>query len=84
MFRDPARYPDAMTFTSASSLRNLLALCEAAGVELPQEPLRISIGPVTSGALREAGYAPHGEAAEATVAALAEATMAALKNARGV
>ncbi|HEX4155085.1 MAG TPA: uroporphyrinogen-III synthase [Acidobacteriaceae bacterium] len=70
---------DAITFTSSSTARNLLALCEAAGVTLPAGALRISIGPITSQTLRDAGYPPHAEAAEATVPALAEAVLKALK-----
>lgn len=63
----------AITFTSSSSARNLLALCEAAGVALPSSALRVSIGPITSETLRSLGYPPHAEALEATVAALAQA-----------
>jgi uroporphyrinogen-III synthase len=68
----PDHYPDAITFTSSSTVSNLLALCEAAGVTLPSEPLRISIGPITSQTLRDAGYPPHAEAPEPTVTSLAE------------
>lgn len=81
LFDKPANSPDAITFTSSSSVRNLLTLCEAANVTLPPGALRISIGPVTSQTLREHGYPPHAEASQATVAALAEAVLAAL-NAR--
>lgn len=63
----------AITFTSSSSARNLFALCEAAGVNLPASALRISIGPITSETLRAVGYPPHAEALEASVAALAQA-----------
>ena len=63
----------AITFTSSSSARNVLALCEAAGVALPSSALRVSIGPITSETLRSLGYPPHAEALEATVAALAQA-----------
>ena len=52
----------AVTFTSSSTARNLLALCEAAGVVLPATALRVSIGPITSETLRSLGYAPHAEA----------------------
>lgn len=69
---------DAITFTSASTVRNLLALCDAAGVSLPETALRISIGPITTRALTELGFPPHGEAGEPTVAALATATVDAL------
>jgi uroporphyrinogen-III synthase len=71
--------PDAITFTSSSAVHNLLALCEAAGVPLPHQPLRISIGPITSQTLRDAGYPPHAEAPEATVASLAETVVKTLK-----
>lgn len=63
---------NAITFTSSSSVLNLLALCEAAGVTLPAEAVRVSIGPVTSQTLRERGYPPHAESPTASVAALAE------------
>lgn len=69
---------DAITFTSSSSVRNLLALCEAAGVTLPSGVLLASIGPITSGTLRELGFEPDVEAAEASVTALAEAVARAL------
>ena len=74
--------PEAITFTSSSTARNLLALCEAADVPLPASALRISIGPITTGTLRELGWPPHAEAAEATVAALAEAVRLAISNRR--
>jgi uroporphyrinogen-III synthase len=72
LFVDPAALA-AITFTSSSSARNLLALCEAAGVRLPLSALRISIGPITSETLRSLGYPPHAEAVGASVAALAQA-----------
>ncbi len=70
---------DAITFTSTSTARNLVALCAAAGVQPPSGALRISIGPITSQTLRELGLPPHAEAAEATVPALARATLEALQ-----
>ena len=69
---------DAITFTSSSSVRNLLELCESAGVPLPASALRLSIGPITSQTLREAGLPPHAEAPEANVRSLAETAMRAL------
>jgi uroporphyrinogen-III synthase len=63
----------AITFTSSSSARNLLTLCDAAGVRLPRTALRVSIGPITSETLRSLGYAPHAEAVTASVVALAQA-----------
>ncbi|MDE1161550.1 MAG: uroporphyrinogen-III synthase [Acidobacteriaceae bacterium] len=67
--------PDAVTFTSSSSVTNLLALLAEAGVALPEGVKRISIGPVTSETLRAAGVAAHAEAREANVKALAEACL---------
>ena len=65
----------AITFTSASAARNLLTLAEAAAVALPASARRISIGPVTSAAMREFGLPSHAEAPEATVASLAATVM---------
>ncbi len=77
---DPLPPPiDAITFTSSSTARNLLSLCEAASVTLPQSTLRISIGPITSQTLRELGLRPHAESPEATVAALAETVVNTLR-----
>jgi len=64
---------DAFTFTSASSVRNLGILLQSADVTAPQDAVMASIGPVTSQAMREAGWEPTVEAQEASVAALAEA-----------
>ena len=72
--------PDAITFTSSSSARNLVALCKAAGVELPAEALRVSIGSITSETLRELGYPPHAEAPGASVRSLAEMVARALQD----
>ena len=73
LFSDSANYPDAATFTSASTVRNLVALLRAAGLVLPATVARASIGPVTSRALADLGLPPDVEAAEPTLAALAEA-----------
>lgn len=73
LFDDATSQIAAATFTSSSTARNLLALCEAAGVMLPRSVLRVSIGPITSETLRSLGYPPHAEALEASVAALARA-----------
>ena len=42
LFARPESYPDAITFTSASTARNLFALLEAAGVTLPNEDVILS------------------------------------------
>lgn len=76
LFSDAASYPDAVTFTSASTATNLLALLDAAGLALPAGVIRASIGPITSLALRELGLPPHVEAAESTIPALVAALAA--------
>jgi uroporphyrinogen-III synthase len=73
LFGDADACPHAVTFTSASTAKNLMALLEVAGLKLPETVVRASIGPVTSRALRELGLAPHLEAKEATVAGVVEA-----------
>ena len=80
MFGKPEMSPDAITFTSSSTARNLLALCKAAGVELPSAALRVSIGSITSQTLRELGCPPHAEAPSASVQSLAETVALALKD----
>jgi uroporphyrinogen-III synthase len=79
LFREPSVYPDAVTFTSASTAHNLVALLEAARMTLPDKVARASIGPITSRAMVELGLPPHIEAAEATIPALVEAVVAGLQ-----
>jgi uroporphyrinogen-III synthase len=73
LFGKAGAYPDAVTFTSASTARNLVALLELAGLKLPDAVVRGSIGPVTSKAMAELGIPAHVEARESTVAGLVEA-----------
>ena len=72
IFAEPGSWPDAITFTSSSTAVNLLRLMEQAGVTLPGTVVLASIGPITSGTLRELGYPPHVEAAAATIESLVE------------
>lgn len=72
LFRDPGAYPDAVTFTSASTANNLAALLQSAQLNLPEKVIRASIGPVTSRALRDLNLPPHVEARESTIPALLE------------
>jgi len=65
--------PDAITFTSASTAQNLVALLDAASLEVPERSVLASIGPITSRAMRELGLEPGVEAREATIPALVEA-----------
>jgi uroporphyrinogen-III synthase len=70
LFASPANHPDAITFTSASTARNLCALLEAANLPLPPNITLASIGPITSQTLRDLGHEPTIEAAEPTIPAL--------------
>jgi uroporphyrinogen-III synthase len=76
LFSAPENYPNAITFTSASTALNLVALLNAAKLILPESVVRASIGPVTSHALRELNLPPHLEAASATIPALANSLAA--------
>ncbi|HWB32631.1 MAG TPA: uroporphyrinogen-III synthase [Acidobacteriaceae bacterium] len=67
---------DAVTFTSASTARNLAALLTVAEAALPQGVVRASIGPVTSRTLAELGMPAQVEASESTVAGLVDALTA--------
>ncbi len=73
LFTEEGKCVDAIPFTSASTVTNLLGLLEAGGLTLPRQIPLVSIGPVTSQALREAGYEPRRQAIEATLDSLCEA-----------
>jgi uroporphyrinogen-III synthase len=73
LFANSATTPDAITFTSASTARNLFALLEAGSLALPSGVTLASIGPITSEALRELGHQPTIEASEPTIPALVSA-----------
>jgi uroporphyrinogen III methyltransferase / synthase len=70
---DAARGADYVTFTSASTVRNLLS---ATGGTLDTAARLVSIGPVTSDALREHGLEPHVEAERHDVDGLVETLVA--------
>ena len=70
--------PDAATFTSSSTVTNFLALLREAGVETPRGMLAVSIGPVTSATLRDAGWEPAAEADPHDLAGLVEAVVRAV------
>ncbi|MDP9037655.1 MAG: uroporphyrinogen-III synthase [Acidobacteriota bacterium] len=76
LFATRESLPDAATFTSASTARNLAALLEEAGLVLPETVVRASIGPITSAAMRDLGMASHLEAGEPSPAALVQALAA--------
>jgi uroporphyrinogen-III synthase len=76
IFAERAAWPAAVVFTSGSTAVNLAALLASAGVSLPEAVRRVSIGPITSAALRELGWAVDAEARETTIASLVEAVAA--------
>jgi uroporphyrinogen-III synthase len=72
LFSAPATYPHVITFTSASTVRNLIALLETADLTLPSGITLASIGPITSQTLRDLGLSPTIEASEPTIPALVQ------------
>ncbi len=76
IFSSPESSPDAITFTSSSTARNLIALLESAGHRISPSVVIASIGPITSGTLRSLGYEPTLEAPQSTIASLAAALAA--------
>jgi uroporphyrinogen-III synthase len=72
LFHSPEAYPDAIVFTSSSSVTNLMALLDAAGLSLPCNILRISIGPITSQTLSDLQLPPHAESVEPSTSALVD------------
>jgi len=73
LFSAPALVPDVVALTSASTVRNLFSLNEAAGTTIPLTVVFASIGPITSAALREEGYQPAVEAKAASIPDLVRA-----------
>ena len=70
---EAAQSADYVTFTSSSTVRNLLA---AVGDRFPRDARVVSIGPVTSEAAREAGLVVQVEADRHDPAGLVEALVA--------
>jgi uroporphyrinogen-III synthase len=75
LFSNPANYPDAITFTSASTARNLCNLLEAANLTLSSNITLASIGPITTQTLRDLGHPPTLEATEPTIPALVQSLL---------
>ena len=69
---------DAITFTSSSTARNLIALLGDRASMLADVDL-FSIGPITSQTLADAGFPPAHEAATYTIPGLVEAVLAAYR-----
>jgi len=76
VFADDARLPDAVTFTSSSTVKNFFSLWREAGFAgVPHEVSAVSIGPITSETLREFDWEPALEAKVQDVAGLVEAVI---------
>jgi uroporphyrinogen-III synthase len=64
LFGEGNPLPDAVTFTSSSTVNNFFALLAAAKAELPRGLRAVSIGPVTTRTLRRHQWEPAREAME--------------------
>lgn len=73
-FAAPSRLPDAVTFTSSSTVTNFFRLLHEANITAwPATMAAASIGPITSRTLRHHGIEPAVEAAEYTIPGLVAA-----------
>lgn len=74
IFAAPSRMPDAVTFTSSSTVTNFFRLLHEANVPAwPTGMAAVSIGPITSQTLRHHGIEPAVEATEYTIPGVVEA-----------
>jgi uroporphyrinogen-III synthase len=74
---------DAVTFTSSSSVTHLAEAAKKAGIEFPFRGVAaVSIGPITSQTLREAGWEPAAEANPHDVPGLIAATASLLAHSK--
>jgi len=74
LFAAPSRMPDAITFTSSSTVSNFFRLLHEANVPAwPTAMAAVSIGPITSHTLRHHGIEPAVEATEYTIPGVVEA-----------
>jgi uroporphyrinogen-III synthase len=65
--------PDAVTFTSSSTVNNFFGLLAAAKMDRPRGLRAVSIGPVTSQTLRQHQWEPAGEASPYNIPGVVEA-----------
>lgn len=74
--KNPKRKPDAITFTSSSTVRNFVALMGKTSPRFLENVKLASIGPVTSATLKEAGLRVDIETSEFTIPGLVSAIVA--------
>jgi uroporphyrinogen-III synthase len=79
LFAPAQPWPDAVTFTSSSTVDNFFTLLAAAKMDFPDGLKTVSIGPVTSQTLRRHGLTPSIEAQPHDIAGLAAACAALFK-----
>ena len=79
VFRDEP-LPDAVVFTSGSTVSHLLDVLREAALAFPPQVACVSIGPVTSAALRDAGLIVAAESEMASLDAMVEACVHFLGN----
>jgi uroporphyrinogen-III synthase len=73
LFGEGKPLPDAITFTSSSTVNNFFALLAAAKVELPEGLRAVSIGPVTTRTLRQHHWEPFRQAVQYDIAGVVDA-----------
>ena len=73
LFSEGAPLPDAVTFTSSSTVQNFFTLLAAAGVAVPQGLHAISIGPITTKTLRKHQWEPARQAEQYNIPGVVEA-----------
>ena len=78
LFGEGKPLPDAVTFTSSSTVNNFFALLAAAKMELPKGLRAVSIGPVTTRTLRQHHWEPAGEAIKYDIPGVVSACVALL------
>jgi uroporphyrinogen-III synthase len=83
IFAGTAGRPDVITFTSSSTVNNFLGLLGDNPEKLLQGVHMASIGPVTSGTLKKAGFKPSIEAHEYTMEGLVAAIVEKKRTAQG-
>ena len=78
-FGDPKRLPEAVAFTSSSTVKNFFEVVQDSGLSLASAAVKaLSIGPITSATLREHGWEPAIEASRHDVQGLVNASLAIL------
>jgi uroporphyrinogen-III synthase len=73
LFAAASRLPDAVTFTSSSTVNNFFTLLGAASVQPPPGLKAVSIGPVTTQTLRQHQWEPARQAAQYNIPGIVEA-----------